>query len=353
MKKLILLVGTVFVMQLAFSQTDVVEFIKGGKADASKLFQSYLEPYAFALGDGLNNGWYNSAAPHKLFGFDLTVSLSAIQVPEQSQSFDISKLNLSNMVVESGGNIAPTVAGKNIPGPRLMVRDNEGNQIASFNTPNGLGLDLVPVPMAQIGFGLFPHTDVIGRYVPEKTYENNGDEMELGFWGVGVKHNFMEWIPVLKELPFDASVFGSYSEVNAQSELSFTPEDYVVDNVTVTFTNEAGQFLKVKTATTKFGLIVSKKLSILTVFAGIGQSTSESTIDLIGKYPVLTKVQGGGGYEITNESALIDPVALKFETKNMSVDAGLRIKLSFFSIFGSINKSEYTSYNAGLSLSVR
>jgi len=352
MKRLILLVFGVLSFLMTFSQNNVAEFLKGGKSDASKLFKVYLEPYALAWGDGLNNGWYNSAKTHKLFGFDLSVTISAIQIPEESKTFDISKLGLSNMFVKSGGNIAPTVAGEDISGPEMQVKDNEGNLIATFNTPNGSGLDVVPVPMAQIGFGLLPHTDVIGRFVPEMKYENSGDEMKLGFWGAGVKHNFMEWIPVLKSLPFDASVFASYSEVNAQSELSFTPADYGESNVTVTFTNEQDQFLKLKTKTSKYGLVVSKKLGILTVFGGIGQSTSESTIDLVGKYPVITKIQGGG-FTITNEDALYDPIALQFESKNISLDAGLRLKLAFFSLYGSVNKSEYTSYTAGVSLGVR
>jgi hypothetical protein len=352
MKKLILFTLAGFISLISFAQTDVVEFLKGGKADASKLFQVYLEPYAFALGDGLNNGWYNSARTHKILGFDFSVSVSAIQIPEESKTFDISALHLTNMSVSSGGNIAPTIAGADAAGPRITVKDNQGNSIASFNTPNGLGQDLVPVPMAQLTFGLLPHTDVIGRYVPEMKHNNGGDEMKLGFFGVGIKHNFMEWIPVLKELPFDASVFGSYSEVNAQSQLSFTPQDYSEANVTVTFTNDEDQFLKIKTKTSKYGLIVSKRLGFLTLFGGIGQSTSESTVDLIGKYPVITKIQGGG-LVITNEDALIDPIALQFKTNNISLDAGIRLKLLFFNLFGSVNKSEYTSYNAGISLGTR
>lgn len=353
MKKLLLIFCMGLLVQLGFAQTNVVEFLKGGKADANKLFQAYLEPYAFALGDGLNNGWYNSAETHKLFGFDLSVNLSAIQIPEESKTFDISKLGLTNMTVESGGNIAPTVAGKDAAGPRILVKDSQGNSIVSFNTPNGAGLDLVPVPMAQLGFGLLPHTDIIGRYVPDLTYNNNGDEMKLGFWGIGAKHNFMEWIPVLKELPFDASIFGSYSEVNAQSALNFTPADYGSDpNISVTFTNEKDQFLKVRTKTSKFGLIVSKKMGVITFFGGIGQSTSESNIDLVGKYPVVSKVQNGG-LAITNEDALIDPVALMFQTKNISMDAGFRLKIAVLSLFGSINKAQYTSYNVGVSLGAR
>ena len=338
---------------MAFSQTDVVQFLKGGQKDANKLFQAYLEPYAFALGDGLNNGWYSTAETHKLFGFDVTVSVSAIQIPDESKTFDFSKLGLENMVVKSGGNIAPTVAGKDVAGPRIVVNDSQGNAMVEFNSPNGTGLDMIPVPMVQVGFGLLPHTDVIGRYVPEMKYDNKGDEMKIGFWGAGVKHNFMEWIPVLKVLPFDASLFGSYSEVNAQSALSFTPTDYGSDpNIHVTFTPSSDQFLKVKTKTTKFGLVVSKKISILTVFGGIGQSTSKTNVDLIGTYPMITKVQGGG-LEITNEGALKDPIALNFPTSNISLDFGIRIKVAVLCIFGSINHSEYTSYNAGISLSAR
>ena len=353
MKKKSLLVFFSLFSLMAFSQTNVVEFLKGGKSDANKLFQAYLEPYAFALGDGLNNGWYNSAESHKLFGFDLTVTVSAIQISEESKTFDISKLGLTNMVVKSGGNIAQTVAGSDVLGPRISVNDGQGNALVEFNSPNGSGFDLVPVPMVQVGFGLLPHTDIIGRYVPEMKYDNNGDEMKLGFWGAGIKHNFKEWMPILKNLPFDASLFGSYSEVNAQSALSFTSADYGSDpNIHVTFTPSADQLLKVKTKTTKFGLIVSKKFSILTVYGGIGQSTSKSNIDVIGKFPVVTKVQGGG-LEITDQGALIDPVALSFETSNISMDAGVRVKLAFFSLFGSINKSEYVSYNAGISFGTR
>lgn len=353
MKRIILSVCLGLYSLMAISQTDVVQFLKGGKADANKLAQAYLEPYAFALGDGLNNGWYNTAKTHKLLGFDFTVTVSAIQIPKESQTFDLNTLGLKNMLVTSGSSIAPTVAGKNQAGPKILVKDDKGNSIASFNSPNGVGLDIVPVPMVQVGFGLLPHTDVIARYVPDVKYDNGGDQMKVGLWGIGCKHNFMEWIPVLKRLPFDASIFGSYSEVNAQSELSFTPQDYSeAAGATITFTNSDDQLLQIKTKTSKFGLIVSKKLSILTVWAGIGHSSSKSNVDMLGRYPVITTVQGGG-LSITNEDALVDPIALNFKSSNVSMDAGVRLKLAFFSLFGSINKAQYTSYNAGISFGMR
>lgn len=353
MKKLMLVILCGLIIHGAYSQSNVVEFLKGGKKDANSLVQAYLNPYAMALGDGLNNGWYNSAATHKLFGFDLSISVSAIQIPQEATTFNLNNIGLSSHVTleNPSKNIAPTVAGPDVEGPRLIINDLNGKPIGSFSTPNGTDMDLVPVPMAQIGFGLLPHTDIIGRFVPELKYDNSGDEMKIGFWGLGVKHNFKEWIPVLKSLPFDASVFASYSEISAQSEISFDPNDFNDGNVRITFSN-AGQLLKFHTKTSKYGLIVSKKLSILTVFGGIGQSTSETNIDVLGKYVIETTFQSGGSTYTTKDN-LDDPIALSFKAKNISIDAGLRLKLAFFTLFGSVNKAEYMSYNGGVGLSIR
>ena len=353
MRKVSLLLCLSLISLVGFSQTSVVEFLKGGKGDANKLFQAYLEPYAFALGDGLNNGWYNSAETHSLFGFDLTIGVSAIKIPEGSQTFDLSKLGLTRMEVKSGGNIAPTVAGNKAPGPLITVNDDQGNPMVEFNSPKGTGQDLVPVPIVQVGFGLIPHTDVIGRFVPEMKYNNNGDEMKIGFWGIGAKHNFMEWIPVLKTLPFDASLFGSYSVVNGQSALSFTAADYSSNpNITVEPVNTDDQMLKMTTKTSKFGLVLSKKFTILTVFGALGQSTSKSDVDLLGTYPVVARTQAGG-LEITQEGALVDPVALDFQTSNLSMELGAKVNLAIVGVFASISKSEYTYYNFGLSIVIR
>ena len=347
MKKMILLFCAGFLFLTVYSQTDVIQVLKAGKKDANVLAMAYLNPYAVALGDGLNNGWYNTAKTHKQFGFDFNFSVSAIQVPKSATTFDLNLLGLTNLSPENAANhIAPTVAGPDQPGPRVIVKDDDGNAISSFSTPNGLGLDVVPVPMAQIGFGLLPHTDIIGRFVPKLKYDNNGDEMKIGFWGLGVKHNFKEWIPVIKSLPFDASVFASYSEMNAQSEITIKPGDFSDGDVRLTADNATDQMLKFKTKTSKFGLILSKKIGVLTVFGGIGHSKSETAINLFGKY----KVETSTGELIFD---LTDPIDLTFESKGICMDAGLRLKLAFFSLFGSVNKAEYSSYNAGVSFGFR
>jgi len=339
---------------LAFSQNDVGKFLQGGQADANKVIKAYMQPYAFALGDGLNNGWFSSAKTHSLFGFDLTVGVSGVQIPNSSKTFDLNSLHLTNMVVKTGGNIAPTVAGsKTAADPVIGVNDSHGNEIINFKSPQGTGLDLVPVPMVQIGFGLLPHTDLIGRFVPDIKYNNNGNNMKIGLWGIGAKHNFMEWIPVLNKLPFDASLFASYSVVNGESGLHLPTSDYSSNpNIRIETFNTDGQVLKLKTQSSKFGLIVSKKIAILTVFGAIGNSTSKSNVDLLGIYPVVATTSAGG-FEVTQQGALKNPIALSYRTSNVSMEAGLRVKITLLSLFASISKSEYTAYNLGLSLGFR
>jgi hypothetical protein len=356
MKKLVLIACALFFMQSAHSQSGVVDFLKGGKNglnDANLLSEAYLNPYAKALGDGMNNGWYNTAKTHKLFGFDISISVSAIQIPDEAKSFDINQLKFSNFTLDNSSiHIAPTIAGKVEPGPKILVNDNTGKALASFNTPKGLAQDLVPVPVVQIGFGLLPHTDILGRYIPDLKYNNNGDDMKLGFWGIGVKHNFMEWIPVLNKLPFDASVIAAYSQMNGQSEFTFNPSDYSGGDVTITVLNNY-QVLKLKTNTSKVGLVVSKKLGMLTVFGGIGHNTSKTTIDLIGTYTVTAKIVVNGQEIPPIKDEIVNPLAIAFDSNRFYVDAGLRLKLAFFGIFGSVNKSEYTSFNAGVSFGFR
>lgn len=352
MKRILILCVFLGSVQFLYAQTDVVEFIKAGAADANKLFQPYLEPYAFALGDGLNNGWYNSADTHKFLGFDLAVSASAIQIPNSAKTFDLSAINFSSLTIASGGTIAPTIAGSDANGPTLIVSDDQGNELASFKSPPGTGVDIVPVPMAQLTLGILPNTDLSVRYIPTVDIALDQDNMEIGMIGIGIKNNFMKTVTALKDLPFDAAFFAGYSKIDAESSLSFTPEDYGSGYTSVTFVNADDQFLKISSSSLKFGLIVSKKLGPLTVFGSVSQNSSKSTVDLVGKYPVVTALSNGD-LVISDEDALYDPIALEFNNSNLSMDAGIRLKLAFLSIFGSVSKSQYTSINAGISLGIR
>ncbi len=352
MKKKVVVFALFLCFQVAlFAQSDVVGFIQAGKVDAATLAEAYLNPYVLALGDGLNNGWYTSAATHKILGMDLSVNVSGIRIPASAQSFDVTSLSFDRTSFLSGDPNAPTIAGKEENGPRMSVRldPNNPSRTLEFDLPKGSGYDFVPVPMVQVTVGVLPHTDLTVRYVPEQSF--NDDEISFDMMGLGLKHNFMKWIPGLKSLPFDASFFINYSNINAESELEFTVDDYneaFVAASRVDYEPKDDQRLLIDTRTSSYGLVISKKMSVLTLFAAAGHSSSKSDIDLTGSYPFAK-------YE-NNESVIyeeVDPVALEFESSNLALSAGLRLKLGFFSLYGSVNRMEYTSYNAGIGFGFR
>ncbi|MGQ7869305.1 DUF6588 family protein [Sunxiuqinia sp. sy24] len=353
MRKLFVLLSFATIVSAASAQSDVVEFLKAGPDDAGMLIQSYMNPFAQSLGDGLNNGWYYTAETHHRLGFDFSMSVSAVKVPGSAQSFDLSQFSFNNIeLADPSNSIAPTISGSDAQGPLLNLLNplDKSQVIDQFRAPGGTEIDIVPVPVAQLSVGLLPHTDVMVRYVPELKFnleDDSDEETKVGMFGLGVKHSFKDWIPGLKHLPFDAAVFASYSNISANTGISFMPDDLGYPNLNSDQYED--QQLDIETTTKKLGLIVSKKIAILTIFGSIGNSQSSSKVDLLGTYPV-PSVTENGGVIVTDEP---DPIRLRFESSNLSMDAGLRLKLAFFNIFASVNKAEYTSYNAGIALSVR
>jgi hypothetical protein len=56
--------------------------------DAAIFLSQYLTPLSSGVGSALNNGWYNTAKPHKMGGFDLNLSLNTLLIPKDKKSFD-------------------------------------------------------------------------------------------------------------------------------------------------------------------------------------------------------------------------------------------------------------------------
>ena len=49
--------------------------------DAKSLIEAYISPLGNGLGAALNNGWYNTAKPHNLGGFDITITANIVMIP--------------------------------------------------------------------------------------------------------------------------------------------------------------------------------------------------------------------------------------------------------------------------------
>ena len=62
-----------------------------------------------SFGAGLNSGWYNTAKPHSLGGFDLTFTLNTVIIPNSAETFNIG--DAGGTIFKSTENEASTIFG--------------------------------------------------------------------------------------------------------------------------------------------------------------------------------------------------------------------------------------------------
>ncbi|HEY0771953.1 MAG TPA: DUF6588 family protein, partial [Sphingobacteriaceae bacterium] len=260
----------------AFAQDDLEELLQENVVDGRKLIGAYVQPFTKSLSLSLNQGWYNTAKPHKIAGVDLTITVNAMTVPDDEILFRPDQLGLTNV------ELAPT--SPNFPyAPTMLGPDREptfrlkSNQTRTFQGPPGLNLkeevgsNKVPVPMVHLGFGLPKNTDIKFRYLPTLDV---GDDGTVKMFGVGVMHDIKQWIPGIKLMPFDLSAFVGYTRFEVQSQLD-------ADNPQ----NADQRGIFTMNATT-LQAVIGKKFSVITFYGGIGYNIAKSNIALKGQYDI-------------------------------------------------------------------
>jgi len=335
------------------------EFFAGGVSDAGKLFEAYITPWANSIGTSLSGGWYNTAKPHKLGGFDITFTANISFVPEDAKSFDLAALGLSdNVRLPSGNTLAPTVAGETTSGPELTYFI-ETYEVASLRTPQGTGVGLMATPMVQIGLGLIKGTDVNFRFFPNVELGKYG---KLGLWGIGGKHSITQWIPALDKIPvLNISLMAGYTRFSSSFNLSVSPED-IDDRPGFDRTTEAISFddqsldLTVKSFT--INVLVSANLPVVCFYGGLGIASTKTDLALTGYYPIPTIVLPSATPEVNDESATKDPISLEIKNNDGKptkprINVGMRLKLGPVTIHGDYTYANYSNVTAGLGISFR
>ena len=286
--------------------------------EVEKLVTNYISPLAHALGAGLNNAWWTTAKPHKKLGFDISLSITPIIIPDADKSFSI-----GNEGSFTGGKTATIFGGLSEGGTV-----NYGNH--SITMPNGLGIGFIATPMLQAGIGLPPKTEINFRYSPE--FKTKYFNLEL--MGIGVKHDLLQWIPVLNKLPIDLSVMAGHTRLNT----GFDIQDQGVD-------------LNVKATT--INILLSKKVALLTAFAGIGYNHTSSNIDIRldeQNTSFLNSIN-----DLTNIN-LSELTTIEFENHtDLKANIGARLQLTLLTINASysVTQSGYKLYTAGVGVSLR
>lgn len=310
MKKLLTIL-TFCSLQVSFAQTLEIQ-------EVEQLVANYVSPLPHALGAGLNNAWWTTAKPHKKLGFDVTLSITPIFIPDGHKSF-----NIGNDGELTGGETA-TIFGGLSDGGRVEYGSS------SVSMPNGLGTSFVVTPMLQAGIGLPFKTEIDVRYSPELKLKS----FELNLMGVGVKHDLLQWIPVLNKVPIDLSVMAGHTILNTGFDIQDQGMDLSVQATTV-------------------NLLLSKKVALLTAYAGVGYNHTASNLAI-----TLDEAEESFLQEIESITQIDLSTLKNIEFENhtdLKANIGARVQLTILTISASytVTQSGYELYTAGIGVSLR
>jgi hypothetical protein len=329
------------------AQSDLEEILKGSQQDANYLASGYITPFLKAFGSGINQGWYNTAKAHKVPGIDFTVSVAMVGIPSEDKSYTIDNSRLNNIYLRTnntsvtgslpttnGSAKVPTVFGSEVE-PTYASKDPISDLAApnsDFSGPAGIeDFDKLmggrmPVPVFNAGIGLPKGTELKIRWTPEINIGGDGDIKMFGF---GVMHDIKQYIPGIKNLPFDLSGLVTYSKI-----------DLGVD-----FDDAGTQRGEFTVKGTTIQALISKKISVITPYAGLGYGISSASLKAKGHYDF-------------NENQIVDtgetnPVSVDANNSGPRFTAGLRLKLAIFTFHADYTLQKYSAFTGGFGLSIR
>ena len=306
-----------------FSQNTLTQLTTENEINQFKsLVEAYISPLGNSLGAGLNNGWYNTAKPHKLGGFDITFTTNFILINENVKTFVIDDvIKDAESTIFEGGEVS-TILG-NFNG-NIVFNDT------AYQMLKGLDIPAIPLPVLQAGIGLFKGTELTIRYIPELEIGNAGKVDLMGF---GIKHDILQWIPVVEKIPIDFSFQLGYTKLGTEIEL-IDPNGYIPDPTKSNLDISA----------TTINLLLSKKLLMFTPYVGLGYSSTKTTFSATGKYNL------GNTYvpiEIIEQG-------FEFESNNkLRTNIGFRFNITFIALQANYTFSEYPVATIGVGLSIR
>ena len=286
-------------------------------AQGEKLIEAYFTPMAESFGAGLNSGWYNTAKPHNLGGFDLTLTLNTVIIPSSAKTFNIKAAG--GDLFTSNDTEASTIFGS--ADPTTMTYNNNSTGLdVDFEMPGGFKTPAIPLPMIQAGIGLIKNTAIDIRYMPML---NVGNNINVNLFGVGVKHDLLQWVPGIgNAIPMSLSLQGGYTSLNTELKI-------------------AGQKISLKTKATTINLVASKKILMITGYIGLGYNSASTTFMTDANFD-LDRIQ-------FEEKLEVDFVS----NKNLRKNIGLRLNMTLITIQADYTFSEYPTATLGIGISLR
>ncbi len=362
MKKFISLFITAVLLLAVVGTASAVDFQEELKKMATENAKGYIGPFSTAFGTAMNSGLYHTAKPHGMLGLDISFKFAVVTVPDNAQTFEfvMPTVQLPNPLIpgetiDLDGNILfpdrenPTVFGKDEVDPfsitaesiraafeyvlvdidSIMTQaqfdawalifdwDAQLDSIPNMPRFPGIGFDALPFFMPQVSVGLIKKTEVMLRFMPKVKLN---DDIDVGFIGIGIKHNLDQWLPI-PLFPIDISA------------------QFVWQSLTI------GDLIDSKH--TAFSIMASKKVGIgVSITPYIGMGFESSTLDVC--YTI----------ENPNENPMLptDGTEIDFSLdgdNSFRMTGGVRIGLPLITLNADYSIGEYKTYSLGLGFSLR
>jgi hypothetical protein len=329
-----------FFSPFLFSQNGLENLLLAPKDESQNLFERYLKPALKGSIYLMNSGWYSTAKVHKKLGFDLTISLNSVVVPDGEKSFDISNFKL----IESEIKNLPSIFGdsKNEELNVIIPKSDLHPQLkATFFSPGGikdqLPLGIVSSPSIQVSIGLPFKSEVTLRYLPEY----NRNRVYFSNYGIGFKHDILQYFTFLKKIPsLNVSAFGAYSIMSINYDIQSAERFRGINQITeFDITNY------------KFQILTSFNLKIIEFYGGIGISGGNSSFSINGEYELDYVVDGDSNTKFPIK--ISDPVKINYSIHELSKNFGFKFKFLFLQAFIDYTFQEYDVVTIGTSINFR
>ena len=329
-----------FFSPFLFSQNGLENLLLAPKDESQNLFERYLKPALKGSIYLMNSGWYSTAKVHKKLGFDLTISLNSVVVPDGEKSFDISNFKL----IESEIKNLPSIFGdsKNEELNVIIPKSDLHPQLkATFFSPGGikdqLPLGIVSSPSIQVSIGLPFKSEVTLRYLPEY----NRNRVYFSNYGIGFKHDILQYFTFLKKIPsLNVSAFGAYSIMSINYDIQSAERFRGI--------NQIAEF---DITNYKFQILTSFNLKIIEFYAGIGISGGNSSFSINGEYELDYVVDGDSNTKFPIK--ISDPVKINYSIHELSKNFGFKFKFLFLHAFIDYTFQEYDVVTIGTSINFR
>lgn len=297
----IVVLVVVVLTSLTMQAQDLQEQLKKLSRDAAI---GYVTPFLNHFAASLNSGFYHSADLHDILGFDVGVKISLTRVRDEDKTFTLA---LPPTISVRGSDINPALGSapvtfssangdypatitmntafgsktptdiklqRNVPIPGTTVTVPLNQTILTL--PGGFDLPALGLIVPQVAVGLPLGLEVIGRYAPPLKV---GDAGKFSYFGFGLRYDIDQWIPAF---PIDIAAHFATQKLNFKS------------------TSDKDIFSAKGVA---YGIEASKKLFILTVYAGF--QLEKATVSL-GDYDYIDPATGNTitvqGFDVTGDN---------------------------------------------------